>query len=84
MKAFIGWPIKETTLEAMGTKICLLPHLGSLGRFSLARMLTESSLGSDPLGSLERMPFRRDSPCPFQPWGPRSDELYLLDGDPHQ
>ena len=26
------------------------------------RMLTESPLGSDPLGSLERMPYGRDSP----------------------
>ena len=75
MGALIGWPIEETMLEVMGTKNRLLPHLGRLETFSLARTLTESSPGSDPLGSLGRMLSGRDSPslpmseCPFQPWG---------------
>ena len=74
-EALIGYHVKETTLEVMGMKNRLLPHLGRSGRFSLTRMLTDSSLGSDPLGSLGRMPYGRDSPslpmseCPFQPWG---------------
>ena len=40
------------------------------------RMLTESSLGSDPLGSLRQMHFGIDYPslpwsgCPFPPLGP--------------
>ena len=61
--------------EAIWVKNSLLPHLGHLGRFSRALMLTDSSLGLDPLGSLGRMPSRIDSPflrvfAPrFRPWG---------------
>ena len=75
MEALIGWPVEATTLEAVGMKNCLLHHMGRLGRFALTRMQTESSLGSDPLGSVGRMPSGRDSPslpmfgCPFQPSG---------------
>ena len=68
-EALIGWLVEETTLEAVGMKNC------RLGRFALTRMQTESSLGSNPLGSVGWMPYGRDSPslpmfgCPFQPSG---------------
>ena len=75
-EALIGWHVEETTLKAVGMKNHPLPHLGCLGRFSLVRMLTESSLGLDPFRSLGRMHFGRDSPslpryeCLFPPLGP--------------
>ena len=68
--------VEEIMLEALRMKNRLLPHLGCLKRFSLTRMLTESSLGSNLLGSLVRMPFERYSPSlpkfsyPFPPPGP--------------
>ena len=75
-EALIGWHVEEKTLEALGTKNRLLPHLGSLGMFTLVRMLIESSPGLDPLGSLGQMPYGRDYPSlprfgrPFPPLGP--------------
>ena len=44
--------VEEIMLEALEMKNRLLPHLGCLKRFYLTRMLTESSLGSNLLGSL--------------------------------
>ena len=75
MEALIRWPIEETTLKVVEMKNRPLPRLGCLGMFSLVQKLTESSLGSDLLGSLGRMPSKRDSPslpksgCPFPPLG---------------
>ena len=74
-EALRGWPVEETTWEAVWTKNRLLPYLGHLGRFSHVLMLTESSLELDPLGSLGQMPYGGDSPflrmsvSRFHPWG---------------
>ena len=76
MEALIGWPVQETTLKSVGMKNRPLLHLRCLGRFSLVRTLTGSSLGSNSLGSLGRMSYGRDSPslpkfgCHFPPLGP--------------